>query len=83
MGVLMGSFLTFSLKLYFETLMVRCFKNSGNILSRKPRIPLDGKNTQKYLDHVVDFQTAFKMCLHLQSAQKLKEMTDIHQNKIE
>ena len=36
MGVLMGSFLTFSLKLYFETLMVRCFKNSGNILSRKP-----------------------------------------------
>ena len=48
---------------------------------------MDGKEIiEKCLDNLVDFQMAFKMYRKNNQnnvAQKLKETTDIHQNKIE
>ena len=61
----MGSFFEFLFKLFFETLMDGCSKNSSNIF---PGTPTDAseideiKITEKCLDNIVDFQMAFKMC---------------------
>ena len=59
----MGSFPKFLSKLYFEILMDGCSKNSSSIFSRTQMDTSEPmkKNMQKCLDHLVDFQIAFKM----------------------
>ena len=63
MDVLVVGFPKLSLKLYFETLMDRCSKNSSNLFSRTPMEASEWmKKVKSNIHNLVDFQMAFKMC---------------------